>query len=242
MENKIVINRLGDYEEFRIVPLPRKRDWMSQTPDGYAYQCMPLNIANEYGWSVLSPAGFTASWNGSDDLDAVKISYDDEGGYEFAQSHFGSGILTIGVDFVVRTSQNTSLYVRGIPNELVEGVQPLDAIVETDWLPFTFTYNYKFIKPCAVRFEKGEPLFSFFPIRRGEIESYNISSTKIQEDEEFYNQYLKYSNARQHYLDNMNNPNAELSKGRYYANAKDPDGNRYSVSNHVKKIMLPRPE
>jgi hypothetical protein len=241
MKKQIVINRLYDYEEFKIAPLHRKRDWMNLTQDAYAYQCMPLNIANDYGWAVLSPTQFTAEWDGTEELNAVKIKYEDDS-YDFAHSHFGHGVLTISVDFVIRTSKEISIYIRGIPNEAVDGLQPLDAIVETDWLPFTFTYNYKFLKPCKIRFEKDEPLFSFFPIKRGDIESYEILSQKIESDKRFYSEYLKYSDSRQLYLDNMDDQEIALKTQRYYSNAKDPDGNKYDVVNHIKKVVVPKPK
>jgi hypothetical protein len=241
LKRKILVSRLFDHEEFQIVPLHRKREWMNLTQDSYAYQCMPLNIANDYGWAVLSPTQFTATWNGKEDLDAIKINYAEEG-FSFAHSHFGHGVLTISVDFVLRTPPKVSTYIRGIPNEIIDGLQPLDAIVETDWLPFTFTYNYKFLKPCTVRFEKNEPLFSFFPIKRGDIESYSMSSEKIEKDSKFYEEYEKYAASRQNYLDNMNNPEIAKSTQRYYMNAKDPDGNNYEVVDHIKRVQVAKPK
>ena len=211
---------------------------MTETSGAYAYRCMPLNIANEYGWSVLSPSQFTATWDGSEDLEGVSIKYENGEGYDFAHSHFGSGILTISVDFVVQTPQNISLYIRGIPNDLISNIQPLDAIVETDWLPFTFTYNYKFLKPCTVRFEKNEPLFSFFPILRGDIESYSLNTQSIEEDPDFFEKYLEYSNSRESYLKESSPGKIDDGGQRYYTNAKDPNGNRYNISNHVKSINL----
>jgi hypothetical protein len=238
LKNQIIVNRIYDFDEFEIIPLRRKRDWMNDTRNAFAYQCMPLNIANEYGWSVLSPAQFTATWDGTDYLDAITVKYEEGGEYDFAHSHFGEGVLTIGVDFIIKTPPEISTYVRGIPNELIDGLQPLDAIIETDWLPFTFTYNYRFTRPCTIRFYKDEPLFSFFPVKRGDVESYKIKSQRIQKDVKLYEEYEKYSNARGEYLEKMNDPKAELDTQRYYSNAKAPDGNKYSVTNHVKKVKI----
>jgi hypothetical protein len=242
VKNQIIINRLRQHEEFKIIPLGRKRAWMSATTDAYAYRCMPLNIANEYGWQVLSPAQFTATWNGSDGLDGIEISYESPVRFDFAQSHFGSGILTVSVDFVVQTPENISLYIRGIPNETIQDIQPLDAIVETDWLPFTFTYNYKFLKPCSIRFEKNEPLFSFFPINRGGIEEYSIASRSIEDDQDFFEKYNEYADSREDYLNQISDTEIDGGGQRYYSNAKTPNGNRYPVKNHVKKVNLSKLE
>ena len=38
-----------------------------------------------------------------------------------------------------------------------DGIVPLDGLVETDWLPFTFTMNWRFTRRKTIRFEKGEP-------------------------------------------------------------------------------------
>lgn len=239
MKNQITINRLfTSIEEFKIVPLHRKRDWMAETNSSFAYRCIPLNIANDYGWAVLSPAGFTASWNGMQDKDAVQVYFDGEEAHEFADSHFGHGILTINVDFLVQTPVGVSTYIRGIPNELIDGLQPLDAIVETDWLPFTFTYNYKFTRPCKIRFEKEEPLFSFFPINRGEIEGYSIRQRSIYDDPELAEKYRAYGDSRDSHLKKLESGEIESSAQAYYSNAKDPEGNKYEVVNHTKRVSL----
>ncbi len=32
----------------RIVPAPTERRWMDDTPNGFAYRCLPMNIANAH--------------------------------------------------------------------------------------------------------------------------------------------------------------------------------------------------
>lgn len=211
---------------------------MAETSDSYAYRCTPLNIANDYGWAALNPAQFTATWNGLESVDAISVIYEDDGEHDFAQSHFGHGILTIGVDFLLQTPKGVSTYIRGIPNETIDGLQPLDGIVETDWLPFTFTYNYKFTRPCTVRFYKDDPLFAFFPINRGEIEGYKISQRSIFEDQDLYKKYEEYAMARDSYFKHPEQVPANFKGQLYYSNAKTPKGERYNAENHTKKVKL----
>ena len=47
-----------------IRPAEAVRDWMTATPDSFAYRCLPLNIANAHGWEILSPCTFEARWTG----------------------------------------------------------------------------------------------------------------------------------------------------------------------------------
>ena len=82
-----------DGHQVDIRPAPVERDWMEATNQRYAYRCLPLNIANAYGWEVLCNAGFLAMWNGKTTNDAIIIQAD-PGTTAPAVSHFGHGILT----------------------------------------------------------------------------------------------------------------------------------------------------
>ena len=234
--SKIAVNYLfGNQQNFEIVPLSAKRDWMNETANAYAYRCVPLTVANTYGWMVINPQNFTAEWRGEDGFDGVKIRFE-EYGHSYASSIFGSGILTIHPDFVIKTESGVSTYVRGIPNGLQSDIEPLDGIVETDWLPFTFTFNYKFTKPGITHFKKGDPLFAFFPIERGFIEKQELVLQSISVDPEFEADYNAYSQSRQNYLDNNDG-----TYQKYYANSKGPE-KHYDVKNHYKKTSVQKPE
>jgi hypothetical protein len=234
--SKVTINYLFENQQnFEIVPLSGKRDWMTKTTQGYAYRCVPLTVANTYGWSVLNPYDFTAQWNGDDAIDSVSIKFKEDG-YEYATSYFGSGILTIHPDFIVKTEKNISTFVRGVPNSIQHGIEPLDGIIETDWLPFTFTFNYKFTKPGIVSFKKGDPLFSFFPIERGFVEKFYIETQEITSDVELNADYEAYSKSRQDHLDKNSN-----EYQRYYANGKGPE-KEYEIVNHQKRTNVQKPK
>src|ERR1700727_1164499 len=56
-----------------IRPAPASRRWMDDTPESFAYRCLPLNIANAHGWEILSPCAFDAIWTGETGTDAVTI-------------------------------------------------------------------------------------------------------------------------------------------------------------------------
>ncbi len=36
-----------------IRPAESKRQWMDDSPQSYAYRCLPLTIANTHGWEIL---------------------------------------------------------------------------------------------------------------------------------------------------------------------------------------------
>ena len=36
----------------------KKRKWMDETPNGFAYRCLPLTVANGFGWTFHCPYKF----------------------------------------------------------------------------------------------------------------------------------------------------------------------------------------
>ena len=42
----------------------QRREWMDETPDRFAYRCLPLLIANQAGWDLLCPTKFWLRWDG----------------------------------------------------------------------------------------------------------------------------------------------------------------------------------
>ncbi|HET7591567.1 MAG TPA: DUF6065 family protein [Rhodanobacteraceae bacterium] len=143
-----------------IVPGRRERAWMDQTADHYAYRCLPLSMANASGWELASPFAFEVTWDGNQAIEGITAraqGLDPEVLRAFITSHFGHGILTFHTGWLFRTSPGWGLWVRGAPNYAKDGIHPLDGMVETDWLPFPFTMNWRFTRPCTVRFGTGDP-------------------------------------------------------------------------------------
>jgi len=78
----------------RIRAASSRRPWMDDTPDSFAYRCLPLNIANAHGWEILSPCGFEAEWNGGPGVGDVVVRPD--AGSEAGRAPvalFGQGVL-----------------------------------------------------------------------------------------------------------------------------------------------------
>lgn len=182
----------------RLIPAPLERDWMERTDSGFAYRCLPLNIANAHGWLILNTSPFTAHWDGNAGIDAITVqpmSFDDP---VLGQSHFGSGVLTFHVNALFRTEPGYDLLVTGPFNQLKDAIQPLTGIVETDWSPFTFTMNWKFTrKSTTVAFERNEPFCMIFPLQRGTIEQIKPEFRNMAADQEVRETYEAWTQSRQ---------------------------------------------
>jgi hypothetical protein len=147
---------------------------MDDTPESFAYRCLPLSIANAHGWEIATPCAVEAWWDGGAGVEAVTIAVEGELDPASAPvSMFGQGVLTFHVAGLFRTPPGWNLWVGGPPNQAKDGIAPLSGMVETDWSPFTFTMNWRFTRPNhKVRFEAGEAFAFLFPVQRATLEAF----------------------------------------------------------------------
>lgn len=172
-----------------ITPAPRWRDWMNATDERWANRCLPLLVANQSGWTMLNPVGFTAVWNGEPQNTGVSITFDGDVRPKpvMVESLFGYGIITWRPPFLFRTPPGWNILARGPANWPKDGLCALEGVVETDWTDSTFTMNWKLTRPDhPVRFEADEPFCMIVPQRRGELESFDPTIRSLQSEPELY--------------------------------------------------------
>ena len=215
----------------------RRREWMDETQDRFAYRCLPLSIANQTGWEVLSPAGFTARWNGKNGLDAISIKFD-EAPSPLVGSHFGHGILTFNLGYLFRTTKAHNLWVKGPTNQFKDGISALEGIIETDWTPFTFTMNWQFTrKRHKIRFEKDEPICTILPYPRHYVGKFDPKLKVINENPKLYNQYVAWKDDREQFLRDLKKPDSEAVKEGWqktYMKGEDQFGKAFA--GHQTKV------
>jgi hypothetical protein len=215
----------------------RRREWMDDTQDRFAYRCLPLSIANQTGWEVLSPAGFTARWNGKAGLDAISIKFD-EAPSPLVGSHFGHGVLTFNLGYLFRTTKAHNLWVKGPTNQFKDGIAPLEGIIETDWTPFTFTMNWQFTrKRHKIRFEKDEPMCTVLPYPRHYVGKFDPQLKVINENPKLYKQYVAWKDDREQFLRDLKDPDSDATKEgwqRTYMKGEDQFGKAFA--GHQTKV------
>jgi hypothetical protein len=54
-------------------------------------------------------------------------------------------VLSFHPGYLFRTDPEWAVWCRGAPNSHKDGIVALDGLIETDWLPFFFTMNWR---PC----------------------------------------------------------------------------------------------
>lgn len=141
----------------------KKRDWF--TP--HFYKCLPLTIANQYGFVITTQTDVELTWNGDDHPSGVSITVEDKTAHPFFGSLFGHGIVTVFVPFHLKTPPGVNLMTLNPPNYIIPNVTALTGVVETDNLRQEFTFNLKLQIPnVTVRIPKGFPVGAVIPIPR----------------------------------------------------------------------------
>ncbi len=236
-----LIAYLPDGHKVDIRPASPEREWMNLTEQRFANRCLPLSIANAHGWELVCPQSFTAVWDGESGLDAVKITFD-EPGQPSAVSHFGHGVLTFHVPCVFRTEPGYDLMVQGPVNRPKDAIAPLSGIVETDWAPYSFTMNWLFTQPeIEVRFEKGEPFCSLFPLKRAEIEDFVPELRPMSSDPELSAQFDAWRQGRFQFnadLKQTGSPAQQQKWQKSYHRGLNPDGTAGIADRHRTKVKL----
>jgi hypothetical protein len=102
-----------------IVKPDKKRDWF----DPHFYNCLPLVVANTYGFIVKSQYAFNVFWDGGPYRSSMQITEIHEENSEpkvlDVSSHFGHGILTVNVPFIFRTPPGINLMTINPPNYII---------------------------------------------------------------------------------------------------------------------------
>lgn len=238
---ELTFYKLHEHETMEIRPASPRRQWMDETQDRYAYRCIPLSIANSSGWELLSPLSFDASWNGGPHKNSIKINEwgDEHLAPSTVTSHFGHGILTFHVPYLIQTNPGWALWVRGSPNDARQNIVPLDGLVETDWLPFTFTMNWRFTEPGPIIFEKGEPFCFVHLVAHSVMDAVEPQIKSINDNPELKEKNQLWAEDRRAFMDRVerNEPEAiKQSWQKYYVRGKGPDV--VANEHHKSKLKL----
>jgi hypothetical protein len=214
-------------EDWELRPAPSRRNWMSDHPN--AYQCLPMVIANGWGWQILCPTEVVVTWDGSQGPDGLTVEVDDRW-RPAIKSHFGTGIVTFSPPWLFRTPPGWDLYAKGPSNRWKENCAPLEGIVETWWLNYSFTMNWKVVAPGRVTFAKGESIAQLIPLPHATFTESTAFEAPIGAVEpDAAKELLAWLEVRRRIA---NNPSPVHKLYRQASN----------IEEHLKKVPVPKPE
>jgi hypothetical protein len=110
------------------------------------------------------------------------------------------------VGYLFRTPPEVHLLATGPLNAPKDGIAALTGIVETDWLPFPFTMNWRMTRPGTVHFEKDEPFCLIIPVRAGILEPIVPKLRELSDEPDLSRRYQALRDSRASF-------NAKLQQG-----------------------------
>jgi hypothetical protein len=212
----------------QLIASPPKRMWMDNAANKNPYRCLPLSMANSWGWQLLSKAHFIAEWNGGPRHNDVKITPIE--GTDFPVAHFGEGTLTWHLGYVFNTPYPYGMYMTGAPNNPKPNVIPLSGVVETHWLPYTATMNWRFTQIGSFEMHIGEPFCQLFPVDMGMFPEVTAEIRSMDEPEakEFHDLYWDWNLSRGKFMVEQSHSmyGPEVWQKHYFKGVHPPDGSR----------------
>jgi hypothetical protein len=211
-------------EGWGLRPAPARRHWMSEQPS--AYQCLPMVVANQWGWQVLCPTDVRVIWDGTPGLPGLRVEVDPQWATAI-KSHFGRGIVTFSPPWLFRTPAGWDLYAKGPSNRWKTNCVPLEGVVETWWLNYTFTLNWKVVEAGEVAFARGESLGQLVPVPHATFEGAEASESPINAvDPEGADELLRWRAERRRIA------SAKVNTHKLYIKAEE-------IEQHLTKIPVP---
>jgi len=205
-----------------------KREWFNP----HFYYCLPLTIGNQYGFVIKSARDFEATWDGTPADPVIEFSSNEGSQKQVIKNGFGSGIITIQNQFMLKTPIGINLMTIQPPNMFVAGCAAMTGVVETDNIRRDFTFNLKITVPnFTVKVKKGDPLGAFIPIPRYFVDGFKV---KLFEDRELHSREIAEQYALSQERTTVDLEKAHQS-GRRYFKGIHSDGSEYS--DHQKGIL-----
>ncbi len=208
---------------------PKRREWF----DPNFYRCLPLAIGNQYGFQVACEFDFGIKWDGTNSTDAITFYFNKEEKelstmFPMLNSHFGNGILTMTVPFLIRTPPGVNIMTINPPNSIVENMTVMTGVVETDNLRHNFTFNIRIQKPNETTYYKaGTPLAAFIPIPRYFADGFELVMAEDIFDQKTIDEEMQ--SVKDFFVQRTDiDPTLPNEVNRQYFNGIDVYGNNFS--------------
>lgn len=153
----------------------------------------------------------------------------------FVESHFGNGVLTFNPLVKLRNAPGYNVWITGPSNEFKDGISAMSALIETDWMPFTFSVSWKFTRPGhRVRFDQGEPICFFFPVPRDVVGQCQPSLKSIGDDPALARSYV--ATRYQRNLAVVSSTDDDTRFQGWYLKGRDPGGSSDPIEGHQTSV------
>jgi hypothetical protein len=214
---------------FILDPISVKRDWMDETPDGHAYRCFPVTMANTIGWTLSCPVDVSFIWDGKIDTtpDRVKIL----SGEQYCYTGRGQGSVSFNTGLILKSEKNISVLSITPQNYFYEDFEVMSSLISTSFFNVDFPLAIKVKIPNKeITIKAGTPIATIIPISLTSLKDESIEINNFISTDEYRDKLKKYGDAAQ-----VINQSGNWTD--WYRDAIDETGN--SIGEHeVKSLKL----
>ena len=150
-------------DSFIIESISVKRKWMDETPDGHAYRCFPVTMANTIGWTLSCPVDVSFIWDGNIDTtpERVKIL----SGEQYCYTGRGQASVSFNTGLILKSEKNISVFSITPQNYFYEDFEVMSSLISTSFFNVDFPLAIKVKIPNKeITIKAGTPIATIIPI------------------------------------------------------------------------------
>lgn len=176
----------GEVDGMKIVPAHQQREWMNEHPmeeqhdpnkieKGLGNRCLPMLMVNQMGWDAVNTQPFMAT--SMPDGRVIQHWEQPQPRVGGPRANFKEGnLLTWLVPWTFKTPPGWDLLILPPPNVYMPaGATCLSALVETDHVPASFTFNWRIEPGRSVWVKGGDVICRLLPYQTGVLEEFGLT-------------------------------------------------------------------
>lgn len=185
----ITLKMLGDNSDsFEVRPGKVKRDHLDKTHNSHGYMCQPISTAGLHGWEFVLKNDVKFIWDGISDSDKSHVTILEGGRSDSDGLIVDNGTANATISFqlncIIETDPDHYVWLMGSPNHFIDGVQPMNALLQSDW------YHHSSIQFCwkitkaneEITIPAGTPFMFMMNYPKNLLESTKFTVQDIDED------------------------------------------------------------
>jgi len=186
----ITLKMLGDNSDFYEVRQGKlKRSHLDETHNAHGYMCQPISTAGSHGWEFVIKNDVKFIWDGISDSsrDHVKIL---EGGVTangdvFVDTGTANATISFQLNCIIETDSDHYVWLMGAPNYFIDGVQPMNALLQSNWYHYnTIQFCWKITKANEeITIPAGTPFMFMMSYPKDLLETTEFSIRNANEEE-----------------------------------------------------------
>jgi hypothetical protein len=176
------------------IPASRYRRWWEEDTKtkNHAKFCLPMVMANSYGFYLLSPADISIKWSGKNE-DNAEVATFNNSTHGVVDNHSAHGSFTIQAKFIPRTPSNVFTLIKPLPNVKMP-FTVLEGLMETWWLVADFGIVCLVNEPGEFHIPKGSPIAQMVFIG-SQDHNYELQIAGNMEDLKYRDEFVTKRNA-----------------------------------------------